>query len=398
MEVRIVDIAIPRGYFFAGGHCGIKESGRPDLACVVFDPPAAAAGVFTQNRVTAAPVHVSRRRLPATDVRGLVVNSGNANACTGGQGLRDAEQMTATLAKHLRCDPEKTVVASTGVIGVRLPMDRITAGIVAIAKEAGTSRGHVERAAEGILTTDTVTKISWRSLKSNGSEVSVLGIAKGAAMIAPNMATMLAFVFTDARMSAESLHDLARTAADRTFNRITVEGHTSTNDTLMLFANGAAPSPDIEQPLLADAVVEVCADLAKAIAADAEGASHLIRIEVVGAASEADARRIAKTVAESALVKTAIFGADPNWGRIVSAAGYAGVPFDEENLSLYLGEYLLYAHGKPLPCDLDAASAYLRENREVTIRLQFDLGSAECSFWTCDLTYEYIRLNAEYTT
>jgi glutamate N-acetyltransferase/amino-acid N-acetyltransferase len=220
-------------------------------------------------------------------------------------------------------------------------------------------------------------------------------------MIGPNMATMLAFVFTDARVEPQALQTLLRRAADRTFNCISVEGHTSTNDTLLLFANGASGGAELQGAALAEyetAVTGVCEQLARAIADDAEGITHLVTIHVEGAASDADARRVAKTVAESALVKTAIFGADANWGRIVSAAGYAEVPFQEHDLSLWLGSTLLYDHGVPVPFDAGAASAYLKKHREIDLRLSLGTGPGHCRFWTCDLGYEYIRLNAEYTT
>jgi glutamate N-acetyltransferase/amino-acid N-acetyltransferase len=218
-------------------------------------------------------------------------------------------------------------------------------------------------------------------------------------MIGPNMATMLAFVLSDAALAPSDLHALARRAADASFNRVSVEGHTSTNDTLLLFANGAGmPLRGEGLARFEAAAAAVCADLARAIAADAEGASHLVTVEVEGLRDDDEARRVAKAVADSALVKTAIFGADPNWGRIVSAAGYAGVAFEEEQLSLWVGDMLLYHEGTPQPFDAATASAFLKNNREVSLRLRFTLGAGRCTFWTCDLTYEYVKLNADYTT
>ena len=237
-------------------------------------------------------------------------------------------------------------------------------------------------------------------LQVAGSEVHVTGFAKGAAMIGPNLATLLAFVITDAGTEPVHLHDSLRAAADRSFNCISVEGHTSTNDTLLVLANGASEHR-LEGRDLAefDAVlVDVCTELARMMAADAEGAKHLVTIEIEGLADDGEARKVAKTIADSALVKTAIFGADPNWGRFVSAAGYAGVPFEEQDLSLWLGDLPLYKAGAPLPFDAATASAYMKHNREITLRLKFANGSGRCTFWTCDLTPEYVRLNAEYTT
>jgi glutamate N-acetyltransferase/amino-acid N-acetyltransferase len=391
---------LAHGYRYAGIHSGLRsEPGRRDLALVVSDQPAAAAGVFTQNRLAAAPVHVCRERLPTDEALGVVICSGNANACTGGQGLDDARRMTAVAAACLGCRPEQVLVCSTGVIGQRLPMARIEPGIRKAAEQLAGGAASLELAAHAILTTDTHIKVSTRAVDADGIEVRLTGFAKGAAMIGPNMATMLAFVFTDAPVSPEHLARLAQSAAAQTFNCITVEGHTSTNDTLLLFANGSGPALQGSGLAAFDgAVTAVCADLARAIAADAEGTSHLITIDVEGMRDENEARRVAKTVAESALVKTAVFGADPNWGRIVSAAGYAGVAFDEKDLSLWLGDMLLYHDGSPMPFDAATASAYLKNNRDIHVRLRFSLGAARCTFWTCDLGYEYVRLNAEYTT
>lgn len=389
---------LARGFRFAGVHSGLRasEPGRLDLALVVSDRPAACAGTFTQNRVCAAPVHVCKERLPASDARGVVICSGNANACTGQQGLDDARRMAALAATSLGVDAKQMLVCSTGVIGRLLPMGVMESGIPRAARELAEGEAALERAARAILTTDTRPKICTRTLNEDWR---ITGFAKGAAMIGPNMATMLAFVLTDAAIDVADLAALAPVAADQSFNCISVEGHTSTNDTLLFFANGTGPKlkgrglDDFRQ-----AAIGVCADLAREMASDAEGASHLVTIHVEGTRTDAEARTIAKTIAESALVKTAIFGADPNWGRIVSAAGYAGVPFAEEQLSLRLGEFLLYDKGTPLPFDAAAVSGYMKANRELTMRLTFTLGPGKCTFYTCDLTYDYVRLNADYTT
>jgi glutamate N-acetyltransferase/amino-acid N-acetyltransferase len=394
---------LARGYRFAGVHCGIKaEQDRCDLGLIVSDRPASAAGVFTQNRVAAAPVQASRQRLPTAQARGGVICSGNANACTGEQGLRDARRMTEVAAEAIGSRAEQMLVCSTGVIGRPLPMDKIEPGIVAAAGRLAETPSAFDDLAHAILTTDTKIKVSSRSVSITGQEVRVTGFAKGAAMIGPNLATMLAFVFTDAAVAPNDLAAMARRAANATFNCISVEGHTSTNDTVLFFANGAANafSRDAiaEREHLERAVTEICRDLARAIAADAEGATHLVTIEVEGLRTDAEARQVAKTIADSALVKTAIFGGDPNWGRFVSAAGYAGVAFEERDLSLWLGKTLLYEAGIPRDFDAAAASNYLKNNREVSLRLKFNLGSVRCTFWTCDLSYDYVKLNAEYTT
>jgi glutamate N-acetyltransferase/amino-acid N-acetyltransferase len=391
---------LARGYRYAGVHSGLRsEPGRLDLALVVSDTPAAAAGVFTQNRVAAAPVHVSRERLPSGSARGVVICSGNANACTGRQGLEDARRMTAVAAEALDCRTEEMLVCSTGVIGRPLPMPVIEAGIRTAAGALAADQAALERAARAILTTDTRIKVATRTVELAGEPACVTGFAKGAAMIGPNLATMLAFVLTDAAVAAEDLARLAPRAADQTFNCISVEGHTSTNDTVLFFANG--PGPKLRGADLAafeEAATAVCAELAQAIAADAEGATHLVRIDVEGLRDDAEARKVAKAVADSPLVKTALFGADPNWGRVVSAAGYAGVIFDESQLSLWLGETLLYQAGVPQAFDAAAVSAQMKAQRDLHLRLEFTLGEGRCTFWTCDLTYEYVKLNAEYTT
>jgi glutamate N-acetyltransferase/amino-acid N-acetyltransferase len=395
-----MDWQLARGFRFAGVHSGLRpDPDRLDLALVVSDRPAAAAGVFTQNRICAAPVQVSRRRVPTGQARGVVICSGNANACTGQRGIEDALRMADVAAASVGCQEEQMLVCSTGVIGRHLPMPVIESGVRAAAGELAAGPAAFDRVAHAILTTDTRIKVATRQLAIGDSEVRVSGLAKGAAMIGPNMATMLAFVFSDAAVAPTDLAALAVRAADQTFNCISVEGHTSTNDTLLLFANGAGrPLGGQDLACFNEAATSVCAELARAIAADAEGATHLVTIDVEGSRDEGEARRIAKTVAESALVKTAIFGADPNWGRIVSAAGYSGVDFEERQLSLWLGDMLLYHNGTPQAFDAGTASAYLKNTRDIHVRLRFTLGSGRCTFYTCDLGYEYVRLNAEYTT
>jgi glutamate N-acetyltransferase/amino-acid N-acetyltransferase len=390
------EIPLPDGYRFAGVVSGLRsEPNRRDVAAVASDRPAASAGVFTQNRVCAAPVQLSRQRVGRDSTRGIVVCSGNANACTGDQGMADARRMADLLAESLGCDPADVLVASTGVIGRPLPMAILEAGIPLAAAALKPGAAAFDDAAHAILTTDTVAKTS----SAKAGQYTVTGFAKGAAMIGPNLATMLGFVLTDAPVRPRDLQPILLAACQKTFNCVSVEGHTSTNDTVFLLANGPGePLVGDELSTFTEAVRAVCADLAMQIARDAEGANHLVTIEVVGTATDADARTIAKEVAESALVKTAVFGADPNWGRVVSAAGYAGVPFDERDLSLTMGDFALYAAGQPLPFDEKAASKYLRDNREVTFKLTLTGGPGRCTFYTCDLTTEYVTLNADYTT
>jgi glutamate N-acetyltransferase/amino-acid N-acetyltransferase len=274
-------------------------------------------------------------------------------------------------------------------------MPVLEAGIPTATREAAAGRDALNHAAHAILTTDTGIKVATRGLPG----FTVTGFAKGAAMIGPNMATMLAFVLTDAAVDASDLHHTLKAAVEPSFNCISVEGHTSTNDTVFLLANGDGPKlAGRELASFRDAVTSVCVELARKIAIDAEGAEHLITIEVEGCRTDAEAKQVAKTIADSALVKTAVFGADPNWGRVVSAAGYSGVIFDERDLSFWMGDLELYRAGTPMPFDAAAASAYLKHNREVHFKLRFTLGSGRCTFFTCDLTNEYVRLNADYTT
>ncbi len=387
---------IAEGYRFAGVISKLRtEPDRRDLAVIVSDRPATAAGVFTQNRVCAAPVQICRERLPRADARAVVICSGNANACTGEQGLADARRMAELVANDIGCAPEQVLVASTGVIGRPLPMPILEAGIPKATAALRPGADAFNDAAHAILTTDTRIKVSTKLVGTH----SISGFAKGAAMIGPNMATMLGFLFTDAAVEAQDLQDILRRSTADTFNCISVEGHTSTNDTVLILANGAGPALTGKAlQSFEKSVREVCAELARAIAEDAEGAQHLITINVEGCRTDADARTIAKAIAESALVKTAVFGADPNWGRVVSAAGYAGVEFEERDLSLWMGSFLLYERGVPVPFDAKLASAYLRDNRNVDFRVTLELGMGRCTFYTCDLTTDYVNLNADYTT
>lgn len=393
---------LPAGFRVSGLHCGIKDDAQKlDLALFVSDEPCTAVGVFTQNRVCGAPVKVSRERVPAAAARGVVINSGNANACTGQRGIDDAQWMTGLVAERIGCDPENVLVCSTGVIGRFLPREKLEAGIPqAVEQLAGTPEAF-HNAARAMMTTDTFAKQSLREVAIGGKVVRVSGAAKGAAMIAPNMATMLAVVMTDAVLDPVAAKRILRHAVNDSFNCISVEGHTSTSDTVILLAGGASGVvPSSQQELLAieTAIDEVCEDLAKQIIRDAEGAGHFITIDVSGLSSPDDARRIAKAIAEGPLVKTAIAGADPNWGRIVSAAGCCGVDLREEDMSLSLNGVRIYEAGTPTDFDAAALSNRLRTEKDVHIDLSLTLGEAACRFWTCDLTAEYVRLNSEYTT
>lgn len=393
---------LPKGYRAAGVYCGVKRSAdKLDLSLLVSEVPTVAAGIYTQNLVCAAPVQLCRQRTPGDAIRAVVINSGVANACTGDQGDRDAMEMARLAASACEVQPEQVLVLSTGVIGEMLPMDKIGPGIATAAGQLGDSEESLVSAARGMMTTDTCHKISSRQVEVDGQTICVTGMAKGAAMIGPNLATMLAVVLTDARLTVEEAQAGLVDAADESFNCISVEGHTSTNDTVLLLANGAAGGPVLEGKALAvfqATLVEVCEDLAQSIPADGEGASHLVTVEVHGCRTRADAVKIARTVADSPLVKTAVAGADPNWGRIVSAAGYAGVEFDAHKISLHLNSHLLYERGVPVSFDAEKISASISADRDTSIVLLLDEGTASARFWTTDLTTEYVRLNADYHT
>lgn len=395
-------IPLPRGFQAAGIHCGIKRSeGVYDLALLVSETPATAAGVFTTNLVQGAPVRISRGRVPRGTTRGVVINSGNANACTGEHGLEDARWMTSLVARGLNCAEEDVLVCSTGVIGRFLPRENLEAGIPAALGKLDSTPIALLSAACAMMTTDTFPKQATREGEIDDKQVRVSGIAKGAAMIAPNMGTMLSVILTDAHLEPADADSMLRHAVNRSFNCISVEGHMSTSDTVLLLANGASGSGRLsshDHTRLQQMIDEVAADLAEAIIRDAEGASHEIKIDVRGLRTHAEAYRIAKAVAESPLVKTAIAGGDPNWGRIVSAVGYAGVPLEERDISLRLNGVFLYRAGTPMPFNAAEVSAGIKNNRRVDIELEFPLGHESLRFWTCDLTAEYVRLNADYTT
>jgi glutamate N-acetyltransferase / amino-acid N-acetyltransferase len=397
-----MSIRVPQGYLLAGVHCRIKrDPQKQDLTLVLSETAAAAAGVYTQNLVCAAPVTLDKSRTPSDHIRTVVICSGVANACTGQRGLRDAEEMARLAALVCGAKPDEALVLSTGVIGAFLPMDKIEQGISSAAVKLGNNDACLLSAARGMLTTDTVHKLAGRSVTIDGQEILISGMAKGAAMMGPNMATMLALIMTDAAMDAKTVQAALTKATSDSFNCISVDGHMSTNDTVLLLANGAAgakPLAGQNLEIFQQALNEVCVDLAKSIPGDGEGATHLITIEVSGCADRDSALTLAKTVANSPLVKTAVSGADPNWGRIVSAAGYAGVPFNPAGVSLHVNGFLLYENGAPTEFDAHAVSKSIRASRDTLIQLQFSEGETFRRFWTTDLTAEYVRLNADYHT
>lgn len=390
-------ITAPQGFRAAAVAAGIKPD-RLDLALVAADSPCTAAGVFTTNRAVAAPVLVSREHLASGRARAIVVNAGCANAATGEAGLRDAREMAACAAGALGIAPAEVLVASTGVIGVPLPMDKVRSGIALAAGRL--SRDGGEPASRAILTTDTRPKTASARITLGGTPVTIGAMAKGAGMIAPNLATMLAFFTTDAAVSSELLRRALVEAVGRSLNRITVDGDTSTNDTALLLASGASQATAIEaegRDYLAfrDALVGAAASLAEAIVRDGEGVTRIAEVRVEGAASEGDADRIARTIAESPLVKTALHGGDPNWGRILAAAGRAGVEVDLSRADIFIGEVWVAEGGAARPYDEAVAARAMREEL-VRIRLHLHSGTAAGWIWTSDLTHGYIDINAHY--
>ncbi|NES99000.1 MAG: bifunctional ornithine acetyltransferase/N-acetylglutamate synthase [Sphaerospermopsis sp. SIO1G2] len=403
-------VTAARGYRAAGIKAGLKPSGMPDLALIVSDVDAIAAGVFTTSQVRAACVDYCRQCLQVKQsARAILCNAGQANAATGIQGVKDAQESADLLAKELGISSQAILLASTGVIGPRIKMDALRDGIPKVV--AALSADGSDAAAGAIITTDLVTKSIALETTIHDRPVRIGGIAKGSGMIHPNMATMLAFVTCDATVSSPLWQQMLTRAADKSFNSITVDGDTSTNDSLIALANGESRTPAItemgaEAEKLEAMLTEVCQYLAKAIARDGEGATCLVEVQVSGASDETAARQIAKTIAGSSLVKSAIFGRDPNWGRIAGAAGRAGIPFEQDHLKIKMGDFLLMEKGQPLPFDKAAVSAYLKQAaagaylQEDTVLISVNVGNGNGSgkAWGCDLSYDYIKINAEYTT
>ena len=389
--------ATPKGFRSSGIHCGVKRE-RPDLALLVSDVPASAAGVFTTNKVQAAPVRYTRRAVAAGRAQAIVVNSGNANACTGEAGLEDAAEMARLTGGALGLDAALVLVASTGVIGVPLPMEAIRRGIpraAAALEPDGTA------AAEAIRTTDKFPKTAAVRLEIGGVEVTIGGMAKGAGMIHPNLATTLCFLTTDAALPPAVLRGALQRAVAESFNSITVDGDTSTNDTVLLLANGRAGGAPITNgeafSRFTAGLTLVASELAKMVVSDGEGATKLVEIRVDGALSDAEAHQAAMTVANSLLVKTALHGGEPNWGRILAALGRSGVEMAEETTDVFFGNLAIVRGGLGVPGVWDAAAAAL-EGKEVTIGIRLGVGTGAARAWTSDLSEEYVRINGSYTT
>ena len=393
-------VAFPQGFKAAGVKAGIKKSGNLDVAVIYTEREAAVAGVFTQNAVAAAPVYVSKDAVKTGMVHAVVANAGCANACTGEQGMKDARGMAAITAKELGCDASDVIVASTGVIGVHLPMDKMEAGIKQAVSEL--SETGSQNAGNAIITTDTYSKTCATEVEIGGKKVRFGAIAKGSGMIQPNMATMLCFITTDASIDSALLQEALSEITEVSFNMISVDGDMSTNDMVVVLANGAAGNAKITEKnedyaKFYDTLLSICQGLSQRIAADGEGATKFLTIHVTGAKSFADAKTIGMSVAKSPLVKTAFFGQDPNWGRVICAVGYAGVPMDPEKTVVKFGGIPVYAHGVGAEFDEDALRKVMAEH-DIVIDIDMGAGNEEATVWSCDFSYEYVKINGEYHT
>jgi glutamate N-acetyltransferase/amino-acid N-acetyltransferase len=390
----------PRGFLFSACAAGIKPSGKPDLALALASEGASAAAMFTRNQVVAAPVLVGRENLRRGQgmLRAVIVNAGNANCATGRQGLKAAGSVCAALARHLDIPDYQVFPSSTGIIGVPLPMERIQAALPELISAATGGETAFDRFANAILTTDTHKKIATQSITFNGVEVTLAGVAKGAGMVHPNMATMLVYLFTDLAARPRELQHALKAAVEHSFSNISIDGDTSTNDTVLLLASGRS---GVNFKLVRDefqaALAKVCRSLAAQIVSDGEGVQHVVRLVVEEARTRKEARQIARAIANSLLVKTAWAGADPNWGRILAAIGCSGISIKPERINIYLGEQQVCRHGAACPFDHEQAHRYMSEP-VYEIRILLGTGNARLEFLSCDLTAEYVRVNAEYST
>jgi len=395
---------IPRGFRFGATTAGLKASGRPDLSLIVADAPASAAAAFTGNRVQAAPLAIDREHLHATGgkVRVVIINAGNANCAAGQAGLDAARATCAAVAAVFACAEEEVFPSSTGIIGVPLPAEKIVAALPALAARIGSESDHFLAAAQAILTTDTVEKTAFARIEIDGRPVHIAAFCKGAGMIHPQLvphATMLVYILTDAAIEPADLQAHLNASIEVSFNRISVDGDTSTNDTVLLLASGGSgvhiASGHHE---FAEALKRVCIALAKQIVADGEGITHVVELHIDGAASDADALRIAKAIAHSPLIKTAWAGSDPNWGRLVAAIGYSGAQIDPQRIDIWFGSLRICRNGgRAAEFDEAAAHAYLKQP-EFSIAIELNQGAGSCVFWTTDLTAEYVHINADYST
>lgn len=401
---EISQILIPKGFRFGAGKAGLKQSGRTDFALIVADNPASAAAMFTANRVTAAPLIVDKEHLRKTGgkVRVVAVNAGNANCAAGQPGLDAARATCSAAAIQFSCKPEEVFPSSTGIIGVPLPSEKLATALPGISSSLGRESDHFQQVAQAIMTTDTVEKTAFARIEIDGKEVRIAAVGKGAGMIHPQLvphATMLVYILTDAAIDPQVLDAYLRQSVEVSFNRISVDGDTSTNDTVLLLASGASEGrvgPGHSE--FAKALTQVCTSLARQIVADGEGITHVVELRIQGAASDTDALRAAKAIAHSPLVKTAWAGSDPNWGRLMAAIGYSGAMIDPDRIDIWFGDLPVCQSGGRAPgYDESALHTYLKQP-QFSIRILLHQGGGQCTFWTTDLTHEYIRINADYST
>jgi glutamate N-acetyltransferase/amino-acid N-acetyltransferase len=403
--MKIIDGAItsPSGYRASGVACGLKKNGNRDLAMIASTTEASAAGIFTKNVVKGHSLQRTMSVIRQGYAQAIIINSGNANACVGPQGLADADKMAHLLAKRVGCPDSRIITGSTGVIGQPLNMEAVTNGIEIAWNKLSSEIEAGNEAELAIMTTDLVPKEAAVELEINGQRAVVAGMAKGSGMIHPNMATMIGIITTDLKVDPKLLRSLLKTAADRSFNRVSVDGDTSVCDMVIALANGASGIPEISSAedelaaLLLEAMETICVKLAKMIAADGEGATKLIEVNCRGARTAEDAHQVVLAVGKSPLVKTAMFGEDANWGRILTAAGYSGVDFDPDKCNIWLGDLMVCQNGCALPFDEDEASRILN-HQEITINIELGEGEASDRLWTCDFSYDYVKINGSYRT
>lgn len=393
-------VTFPKGFKAAGVKAGIKKSGNLDLALIYTGKEAAVAGVFTKNAVAAAPVIVSREVVKGGKAHAIVANAGCANACTGETGLANARKMAALAAAEVGCASDEVLVGSTGIIGVNLPMDKLEAGIKAAAAEL--SEDGSKNAGNAIITTDTYSKACSCEVEIGGQAVRFGAIAKGSGMIQPNMATMLCYITTDANISSQLMQKALSEIVEVSFNMISVDGDMSTNDTVLVLANGASGAAEItdgspEYDKFYATLKEICQELSKRIAADGEGATKFLTINVSGTKTFEDAKTVAMSIAKSPLVKTAFFGEDPNWGRVICAVGYAGIPMVPEKTVIKFGGVPVYANGLGAEFNEDDIQKVMAEH-DIVIDVEMGMGDAKATVWSCDFSYEYVKINGEYHT
>jgi glutamate N-acetyltransferase/amino-acid N-acetyltransferase len=398
------NVIAPKGFKAGSVHCGLKRDKKNhDIGIIFSEQPCKTAALFTTNQIVAAPIKLSRNVVQNGTAHAIVVNSGNANACTGKKGEKDAETMALLTSKHLNIKPDEVLVASTGIIGHHLPMAKIKSGISKSSERLGNKNTHAISIAKAIMTTDLVHKQIAVQTEIGGKEVTIGAIAKGSGMISPDMATMFCFITTDAAISLSTLRSCIKRSTESSFNQITVDGHMSTSDMVVILANGMALNRNIKSSTKSDlalfrkALDYVTLNMAKEIVKDGEGATKFIQIEILEAKSTSEAKKIARTIAESPLVKTAINGEDPNWGRIVSAAGYAGVTLDESKLKLAVNKITIYKKGLPVTPAPKRLNSVMKK-KEITIQLHLGMGNKSTTLWTCDLSKEYVSINADYHT